>query len=529
MHQLRLRLRLLVASATCVAAIVGAAATSTDADSDAELPSLPSDDAISYSEVPMDDPMNTTIRTIDWSSEQSSLAQTIAISQCEAIEFRWEDNDQEVRIVEFATQEAFYECNLAESSAVYTSPGKDSAEEDSGRAILAGHETLAPGIRWFGDGSADNCQAQNAKVMVITGPDFRTRAQGYMCRGGRIRAITIAESVEKCQLMCEKSSWVCLGYEYHGIAHICAMYDSRPSIGDPNMDTECAISTSSCEKEASTTTYVPPTESPSKEPSFLPSSTPTLFPTESPPTSRPTEGPSQHPTTLSPTIAIPCLIGEYKGQTCGEAGRIGIKLGSSTPYCDYHCSTLSNCVAYTFSSSQNKCYLYKGVPTELGEGDEDDVCKIVKPECDDNAVSAGSDNEENTTQSPSDAPTQQPVEIATNAPSQSPTITSSDVPTSGTSETTDTKDTSSQITTKTDEEESIGKTKKNECPGGAQIAGSGCFEIGEECTVGEETCCGKTFNSVSCTCSVIEGVEMHGFGVWSCVHMYPCSFLRHTC
>lgn len=515
MHQLRLRN--LVAPATCVAAIVGAAASAdADVSSDAILPSLPSDDVISYSEAPMDDLVHTTISTIDWSSEQSSLAQTIAISQCETIEFRWEDNNQERQIVEFATQEAFFECNLAESSAVYTSPGKDGEEEDSSKVVLAGNETLAPGIRWFGDGSADNCQAKNAKVMVITGPDFRTRAQGHMCSGGQIRVITLAESVEKCQLLCEKSSWICLGYEYHSKAHICAMYDSHPSIGDPNMDTECAISTSSCEKEASITTYVPPTKSPSKEPSFLPSSIPTFSPTESPTAS------------TSPTIGIPCLSGEYKGQTCGEAVRIGIKLGSSTPYCDYHCSTMSNCVAYTFRSSQNKCYLYRGVPTELEEGDEDDVCKIVESECGDGAVSGGSDNEESTTQSPSDAPTQQPVEIATNAPSQSPTITSSDVPTSGTSEATDTKDTSSQIATKTDEGP-IEKPKKNECAGGAQIAGSGCFEIGEECTVGEESCCGKTFNSVTCTCSVIAGVEMHGFGVWSCVHMYPCSFLRHTC
>ena len=503
MHQLRLRL--VAASAACVAAIGGAAAASTDAD--AELPSLPSDDVMSYSEAPLDDPPHSTISTVvDWSSEQSSLAQTIAISQCEAIEFRWEDNNQERQIVEFATQEAFYECNLAESLAVHTTPGKDSAEGDSNKVILAGNETLAPGIRWFGDGSADDCQAENYKVTVITGPEFRTRAKGYMCRGGQVRVITIAESVEKCQLLCEKSSWICLGYEYHGRAHICAMYDSRPSIGDPNMDIECAISASSCAEEPSTTAYVPPTKSPSKEPSFLPSSIPTFSPTES-------------PTTASPTIELPCLSGEYKGQTCGEAGRIGIKLGSSTPYCDYHCSTSDNCVAYTFKSSQNKCYLYRGKPTELNEGEEDDVCKIVKPECDD---------EEYISQSPSDGPTQQPVEIATNAPSQSPTITSSDVPTSGTSEATDTEGTNSQIAAKADEEP-LEKPKKNECAGGAQIAGSGCFEIGEECTVGEETCCGKTFNSVTCTCSVIEGVEMHGFGVWSCVHMYPCSFLRHTC
>ena len=351
MHQLRLRI--VVASATCVAAIVGAAA-SADAGSDAELPSLPSDDVISYSEAPMDDPLHAAISTtVDWSSEQSSLAQTIAISQCEAIAFRWEDNNQERQIVEFATQEAFYECNLAESSAVYTSPSKDSAEEDSSKVVLAGGETLAPGIRWFGDGTADNCRAKNAKVTVIADPDFRTRGQGYMCRGGQIRVITIAESVEKCQLLCEKSSWICLGYEYHGRAHICAMYDSRPSIGDPNMDTECAISTSSCDEETSTTAYVPPTESPSKEPSFLPSSIPTFSPSESPTTSSP------------PTIGIPCLTGEYKGQTCGEAGRIGIKLGSSTPYCDYHCSTLDNCVAYTFKSSQNKCYLYRGFQRSL--------------------------------------------------------------------------------------------------------------------------------------------------------------------
>jgi hypothetical protein len=28
---------------------------------------------------------------------------------------------------------------------------------------------------------------------------------------------------------------------------------------------------------------------------------------------------------------------------------------------------------------------------------------------------------------------------------------------------------------------------------------------------------------------VIDGVELHGFGLWTCTHTYPCNFLKHTC
>ena len=458
---------------------------------------------------------------------------------------------------------------------------------DPNSALLAGDKTLVPAIRWFGDGMADNCRANSFKAVVIIKPDLRNRAQGYMCRGGGIREIVSANSAEKCRTLCETSMWGCQGLEYHGKTRSCALYNARPSIGDPNIDTECQLSAKTCEGEPSSLMYVPPTPSPTKEPSFQPTTVPTFRPTNAPDT-------SFLLTTLTTATrsggvigsdlgnSNGCLVGEFRGRRCSDSGRIGIKMGSATPYCDYYCSKTSNCVAYTFISSQTRCILYEEVPT-LEEGDEDDVCKIVKPLCGD-----GSDG--NVTPSPSDAPTQRPVAILTSNPSQnlvistsksveptndatkeaSPThsVTSSSSiaaqtyleaikatkkgvdqnpfsistndpspvistsksvePTDGaTEEVPPTHFVSSTIAAQTNEE-AIDTTTNNECVG-TDIAGTGCFQIGEECTVGEESCCGRTFKSVSCTCSVIDGVELHGFGLWTCTHTYPCNFLKHTC
>jgi len=213
--------------------------------------------------------------------------------------------------------------------------------------------------------------------------------QGRMCRGGKIKSIASADSIENCRKRCETRFWGCHGFEYHAITRSCALYRARPFSGDRNAHATCEIPASSCRENGAAAAPVPPTKSPSKNPSFL----------------------------------------------------------------------------------------------------------------------------------------HQPVEMATNDPTQSPTITGSTRSSNDEEEDTDT-DVNGRIPAKTNEEV---VEAKNECIGGAKIAGSGCFEVGEECTVGEETCCGRTFDSVTCTCSVIEGVEMHGFGVWSCVHSYPCSFLKHTC
>ena len=436
--------------------------------------------------------------------------------------------------------------------------------------ILAGDKTLVPAIRWFGNGMADNCRANSVKAVVIIKPDLRHRAQGYMCRGGGIKEIVSANSVEECRTLCETSMWGCQGLEYHGKTRSCALYNARPSIGDPNTDTKCELSAKTCEEEPSSVLYVPPTLSPTKKPSFLPSSLPTFRPTNAPDT-------SFSLTTLTTATrsggvigsdlghSNGCLMGEFRGYRCSDSGRIGKKIGSATPYCDYYCSKTSNCVAYTFHSSQTRCILYEEVPT-LEEGDEDDVCKIVKPLC-------GDDSDGNGTPSPSDAPTQHPVEILTSDQSQgaskeaSPTSSSSiaalsyleaikttkkgvdqnpfsvpandpspDISTSKSVEPTNDvakevspthSATSSTIATLTNEE-AIDTTTNNECVS-TNIAGTGCFQIGEECTVGEESCCGKTFSSVTCTCSLIDGVELHGFGLWTCTHTYPCNFLKHTC
>ena len=465
-------------------------------------------------------------------------------------------------------------CYVDEGCASSEIGTKQDTMVDPNSALLAGDKTLVPAIRWFGYGMADNCRANSFKAVVIIKPDLRHRAQGYMCRGGGIKEIVSANSVEKCRTLCETSTWGCRGLEYHGKTRSCALYNARPSIGDFNIDTECSISAKTCEEEPSSLLYVPPTHSPTKEPSFQPTSVPTFRPTFAPDA-------SFSLTTLTTATrsggvvgsdlgnSNGCLMGEFRGHRCSDSGKIGTKMASATQYCDYYCSKTIDCVAYTFKSSQNRCLLYEEVPT-LEDGDEDDVCKIVKPLC-------GDGSDKNDTTAPSDAPTQHPVAILTSDQSQGATneappthsVTSSssiaalsyleaikttkkgvdqnpfsvpandpspDISTSKSVEPTNDvakevspthSATSSTIATLTNEE-AIDTTTNNECVS-TNIAGTGCFQIGEECTVGEESCCGKTFSSVTCTCSLIDGVELHGFGLWTCTHTYPCNFLKHTC